>query len=108
MIHDGDFQILAERFMGDKRSPKVIFRGRPPDQIEMRKLIKIVEKECFDSVWIDEVRRQRAVKFYLSDKALSKMRSMVPSRPNSPQTTGMVATISNSDFALYIGQLTMI
>ena len=36
MIHHGDFQILAERIMEDKRSLEVIFRGRPPAQIEMR------------------------------------------------------------------------
>ena len=84
MIHHGDFQILAERLMEDKRSLRVIFRGRHSDQIEMRKVIKIVEKEWFDSVWIDEARKERPVKFYPSHKGLAKMKSMVPSRPNTP------------------------
>ena len=84
MIHHGDFQILAERLMEDKRSLRVIFGGRPSDQIEMRKVIKIVEKEWFDSVWIDETRKERPVKFYPSHKGLAKMKSMVPSRPNTP------------------------
>ena len=44
MIHHGHFQILAERIMQDKMSLEVIFRGRPSAQIEMRKVIKIVEK----------------------------------------------------------------
>ena len=84
MIHHGDFQILAERIMEDKRSLKAIFRGRPSAQIEMRKIIKIVEKEWFDAVYIDESRKERPVKYCLSEKAISKMKSLVPSRPNSP------------------------
>lgn len=84
MIHHGDFQILAERIMQDKRSLEVIFRGRPSAQIEMRKVIKIVEKEWFIRVYIDEARKERPVKFYPSDKALAKMKSMLPSRPSSP------------------------
>ena len=84
MIHHGDFQILAERIMQDKRSLEVIFRGRPSAQIEMRKVIKIVEKEWFVAVYVDETRKERPVKYCLSEKAISKMRSMVPPRPNSP------------------------
>lgn len=50
MIHHGDFQILAERLLEDKRSLEVIFRGRPTEQIEIRKVIKIVENEWFKKV----------------------------------------------------------
>ena len=84
MINHGDFQILAERIMEDKNSLKAIFRGRPSEQIEMRTIIKIVENEWFDKVYVDESRKERPVKFLPSEKALSKMRSMAPSRPNSP------------------------
>ena len=78
MIHHGHFQILAERIMQDKRSLEVIFRGRPSAQIEMRKVIKIVEKEWFVWVYIDEARKERPVIFYPSDKALAKLKSMYP------------------------------
>ena len=85
MIHHGDFQILAERIMEDKMSLKIIFRGRrPSERTEMRNIIKIVEKEWFDAVWIDEARRERPVKFRPSDKGIAKMMSMGPSRPDTP------------------------
>ena len=84
MIHHGDFQTLAERMMEDKRCLEVIFRGRPSAQIEMRKIIQIVENEWFVRVYIDEAWKERPVKFYPSDKALSKMKSTLPSRPSSP------------------------
>ena len=50
MIHNGDFQDLAERLMQDKRSLEIIFRGKPHAQIEMRRVIKTVEKEWFDKI----------------------------------------------------------
>ena len=84
MIHHGDFQILAERIMEDKMSLKIIFRARPSEQIEMRNIIKIVEKEWFDAVWIDETRRERPVKFRLTAKAIAKMSSMGPARAATP------------------------
>ena len=83
MIHHGDFLDLAERIMEDKKSLKVIFQGRPSEQIEMRKIIKIVEKEWFDAVWIDESRKGRLVKYILSTKGSAKLRSLAPARPNS-------------------------
>lgn len=48
----------------------------------MRKVITIVEKEWFDSLWIDETRKERPVKLILSDKGISKMKSTAPARPN--------------------------
>ena len=84
MINHGDFQELAERMMEDKRTLKVIFHGRPSEQIEMRKVIKIVEREWFDSVWIDEAKKERPVKYYPSSKGLAKLRSIAASRPDSP------------------------
>ena len=84
MIHHADFQQLAERIVEDKRSLDVIFRGRPHDQIEMRRLIKVVEKEWFYRVYIDETRKERPVKFMPSEKALQRMRTLLPSRPPSP------------------------
>ena len=44
MIHHGDFQDLAERLMHDKGSLKVVFRGNPHAQIEMRSAIKSSRK----------------------------------------------------------------
>ena len=35
MIDQGDFQVLAERILEDKRALEFIFRGRPSAQIEM-------------------------------------------------------------------------
>lgn len=49
-ISEGRFQELAERLLEDKRSLGVIFRGRPQAQIEMRQVIRIVEKEWFESL----------------------------------------------------------
>ena len=78
LIHHGDFPELAQLIMDDKRSLDVIFRGRPHEQIELRKLIKIVEKEWFDQLWIDETRNARPIKWILSDKGVQKMKSLVP------------------------------
>ena len=83
MIQYGDFQQLAERLMEDKRSLELIFQGRPTEHIEMRKVIKIVEKEWFRSLWIDETRRERPMKWVLTEKGIAKMMSTEPARPNS-------------------------
>ena len=45
MIHHADFQQLRERIVGYKRSLDVLSRGRPQDQVEMRRLIKVVENK---------------------------------------------------------------
>ena len=84
MIEHGDFQQLAERIMEDKRALGYIYRGRPSAQIEMRKMIKFIEKEWFLGVVLDESRKGRLVKFYPSDKALKKMKSTVLSGRQSP------------------------
>ena len=69
MIQNGEFQELAERIVIDKRAPEIIYRGRPHDQIEMRGMIKIVEKEWFDTLFVDE-RKGRVVRFVLSGRAV--------------------------------------
>ena len=84
MIQHGDFALLAERIMEDKGSLKMIFRERPSEQIEMWKIIKIVEREWYDAVWIEETRKERPIKYLLSQKGLAKMRSMIPARPDTP------------------------
>ncbi len=73
-ISEGRFQELAERLVEDKRSLGVIFRGRPQAQMEMRQVIRIVEKEWFDSLYLDGL-----VRFVPSEKALEKMRKMAAS-----------------------------
>lgn len=75
MIQQGEFQELAERIMEDKRALEIIYRGRPHDQIEMRGVIKIVEKEWFDTLFVDE-RKGRVVRFVLSGRGVEKMRRM--------------------------------
>ena len=77
MIINGDFQYLAERIMEDKASLGVIFQGKPHAQIEMRRVIKIVEKEWFLNIWTeDNARGKRQVKFGLSDKGTQKMKKL--------------------------------
>ena len=73
MIQNGEFQELAERILIDKRALEIIYRGRPHDQIEMRGVIKIVEKEWFDTLFVDE-RKGRVARFILSDRAVEKVR----------------------------------
>lgn len=84
MIEHGDFQHLAERIMEDKRALGYIYRGRPSAQIEMRKMIKFVEKEWFLKLFIDATRNGRRVEFLLSDKAVKKINSIIPSGRHSP------------------------
>ena len=76
MMHHGDFDHLGTRILEDKRSLEIIFRGQPHEQIKMRNLIKIVEREWFHCLWIDETRKDRPVKFVLAEKGLQKMRSL--------------------------------
>lgn len=47
MAQSGHFNDLGERILEDLRSLEVIFRDRPHEQIEMRSIIKLVEKEWF-------------------------------------------------------------
>ena len=79
MINHCDFGELAERIIEDLRSLEVIFQGKPQAQIEMRSIIKIVEREWFDAVWIDGSREEaRRVKWVLSDKANQKLKKSIP------------------------------
>lgn len=73
-INQGEFQELAERLVEDKRSLGVIFRGRPQAQVEMRRVIRIVEEEWFESLYVDG-----RVRFVPTDKAPEKMKKMAAS-----------------------------
>lgn len=55
MIDNCDFQELAERIVEDRRALEVIFRGRPNNQIDMRSVIKEVEREWFTAVVVDRI-----------------------------------------------------
>ena len=83
MIQHGEFQELAERIVEDKRALEIIYRGRPHDQIEMRGVIKIVEKEWFETVFVDE-RKGRVVRFIPSNKAVEKMHKMASAALANP------------------------
>lgn len=85
MAQNGDFQELAERIMEDKRALDVIFRDRPHAQIEMRGLIKTAEREWFSRIWMDETRKQRRMKYILSDRANQKMQSIAPLEEPAPE-----------------------
>ena len=78
LIDHGWFQDLGERITEDLRSLDVIFRERPHAQLEMRRLIKLVEKEWFSRLWVDETRKERKVMYILSEKGDNKMRSVAP------------------------------
>ena len=78
MVQNGDFQELGERIMEDKRYLNVIIQERPHEQIEMRSLIKLVEKEWLFELFFDETRKERRLKFILLDKGSEKLRSLVP------------------------------
>ena len=73
MIDHAEVQKLAERIVEDERSLGVIFHGRPQAQIEMRGASKIVEKEWFEKLYMDETRNSR-VRFVPTGKATEKMR----------------------------------
>ena len=85
MIQLGHFQELAERLVEDKKALGVIFQGKPQDQIQMRAVIKTIEKEWFEKVYLEEATKKRQynyqdlkprVRFSLTDKAVEKMRKM--------------------------------
>lgn len=78
MAQKGDFDELGERILEDLRSLDIIFPDRARDQIQMRSVIKIVEKEWFLKLWLDETGRQRRVKFVLTDKGTQKLLSIAP------------------------------
>ena len=59
----------------DKRALGVIYRGKPQAQMEMRSVLKMVEKEWFDGIWIDETGTGR-VGFRPSHKAVEKMKKV--------------------------------
>ena len=66
MAQNGDFDALGERILEDLRSLDVIYRDRPREQIKMRRVIKLVEKEWFFGLWYEEeTGRQRRLKFAL-------------------------------------------
>ena len=74
LAENGDFQALAEKILEDKKALDVIFQGRPHEQIQMRSIIKIVEREWFYRIWDDGTGRQREVRFNLTEKAEKKLR----------------------------------
>ena len=73
-----DYPDVAERIFEDKRSLEVTFRGRPKCQIEIRSIIKIVEREWFNGIWIDESRKHRPMKYSLSEKGTAKLAKLNP------------------------------
>ena len=81
MIAQGYLQELAERIIEDLRSLDTIFRDRPQEQIEMRRLVKVVEKEWFVRVWAEETKRGRRVLYALTDKGTQKMLSRAAAVP---------------------------
>ena len=81
MAQNGDFYELGERILEDLRSLDVIFPDRPHEQIEMRRIINLVEKEWFFRLWFDETGKQPRVKFALTDKGTQKMLSLAPAAP---------------------------
>ncbi|KAM0796658.1 hypothetical protein BDR22DRAFT_892978 [Usnea florida] len=78
MIQEGLFQQLAERIMEDKRALVNIFRGEPSAQIEIRKMIKFVEKEWFVNLWVHDTNKGKDILYLPSEKALKKMKSTAP------------------------------
>ena len=85
MIELGHFQELAERLVEDKKALGIIFQGKPHDQIQMRTVIKTIEKEWFEKVYVEEAAKKRQyryqelkarVRFIPTDKAVEKMREM--------------------------------
>ena len=85
MIDLGHFQELAKRLVEDKKALEVIFQGKSHDQIQMRAVIKTVEKEWFEKIYMDEASKKREyryqdlkarVRFSLTDKGVEKMRKL--------------------------------
>ena len=68
----------AELGLGEKSRPCPYWaelKGRPQAQIEMRCVLKIVEKEWFEKLYMDETRNSR-VRFVLTDKASEKTKKV--------------------------------
>ena len=74
----GHFNDLGERILEDLRSLEIVFRDRPHEQVEMRRVIKLVEKEWFLRLWFDGTGRQRQVMSVLTDKATQRMLTLAP------------------------------
>ena len=103
MIQSGYFSKLGERILEDLRSLEIIFRDRPHEQIEMRRIIKLVEKEWFLRLWFDDTVRQRQVMSVLTEKANQKMLSLAPAALayadcNNFCHSGIKAIAQNGDF----------
>ena len=81
MAQNGHFNQLGERILEDLRSLDLIFQDRPHEQIDMRRVIKLVEKEWFLRLWFEGAGRQRHVMFALTDKATQKVLSVAPAAP---------------------------
>ena len=81
MTQSGHFNDLGERILEDLRSLEVIFRDRSHEQIEMRSIIKLVEKEWFFRLWFDGTGKRRRVMSVLTEKATRKMQSLAPAAP---------------------------
>ena len=76
MAQNGYFDVLGEKILEDLRSLEVIFRERPHEQIEMRSVIKMVEKEWFCGLWMERTGKERRVRYALTDKGHRKMLSI--------------------------------
>ena len=81
MAQSGHFNDLGERILEDLRSLEIIFRDRPHEQIQMRSIIKLVEKEWFFRLWFDKTGGQRRVMSVLTEKAHAKSLSLAPAAP---------------------------
>lgn len=81
MAQNGYFHELGERILEGLRSLEIIFRDRPYEQIEMRRVVKMVEKEWFFKLWREGAGKQRRVMFALTDKGTQKMRSIALAAP---------------------------
>ena len=81
MAQNGHFNQLGERILEDLRSLDIIFQDRPHEQIDMRRIIKLVEKEWFLRLWFDGTGRQRHIMFVSTDKAKQKLLSVAPAAP---------------------------
>ena len=86
MAQSGYFNKLGERILEDLRSLEIVFRDRPHEQIEMRRIIKIVEKEWFLRLWFDGTGRQREVMSVLTDKATQRILTLAPPDPSLCET----------------------
>ena len=82
LICDCDWHDLGKKIIEDKRALELIFRGRPHDQIEMRNIIKLVEREWFSKLWVNE-KTGSGVKYCLTEKGMKKQQSQTPENPGT-------------------------